>query len=54
MLAQAAGAAECGRGRDRVPGASGHPLPCPEARDDGWERPHLQPLLLITERVLPQ
>ena len=54
MLTRAVGAAESGRGRDRLPGASGHPLLCPEARDDGWERPYLQPLLVVTERVLPQ
>lgn len=54
MLAQAAGAVESGRGRDRVLSASRHPLLCPEARDDGWEGPRLQPLLVVTKRVLPQ
>lgn len=52
MLTQAVGAVKSGR--ERVPSAFGCPLPCPEARDDEWERPSFQLLLVVTMRVLPQ
>lgn len=54
MLTWAMGAVKSGRGRDKFPSAFGCPLPCPEARDDGWGRPNFQLLLVVTMRVLPQ
>lgn len=54
MLTWAVGAVKSGRGRDRDPSAFGCPLLHPEVRDDGWEKPNFQPLLVVTMMALPQ
>lgn len=54
MLTWAVGAVKSGRGRDRILSTFGCSLPCPEARDDVWERPNFQLLLVVTMKALPQ